>query len=576
MPGIQISGLLANSSFDWKSVVDQLMAVQGAPIAKLNQEKETNLEKVAALAGLRTALSDLQESIQSIRAGEIFSSRTVSSDKADTTWKSSSTTGAPIGNYTFAVQQLATSARVQGGADIGVGLSATSDVSGLTLANLPTAMAVTAGTFSVNGQVITVAQTDSLQDVFDAIATATGGQVTGGYDPITDQVSLTSSSGQLLLGASNETSNFLRVMKLGNNGMSSTTSDAPLGALKLGVPLISAGLRSAITGVDAAGAGSFTINGVAIAYNINTDTLGALLSRISQSGAGVTASYDGAADRVVLVNTKTGDMGIGVTEAAGGVLGALGLTGGTETFVRGQDARFTVNGGSVISSASNTLDATTHGIPGLSLTVNTETTQTVAIESDTAGMTGAIQSFIDHFNAVQDLIEAETRVEVGGGAVKAALLADNREVQGWATELRAMAFGAISGLAGKIQRLDDLGIDFDGTTNHLKIKNGEKLVAALADRPADVQEFFLTPNTGLVSKMYTYLTKTMSADSAQQSNLRKANTAIDAQIATLQSRLEAERELLTTAFIKMLDAQSAAQSQTQTLTNMFLKKSSDS
>ena len=136
-----------------------------------------------------------------------------------------------------------------------------------------------------------------------------------------------------------------------------------------------------------------------------------------------------------------------------------------------------------------------------------------------------------------------------------------------------MAFGAIAGLTGTVQRLDNLGIDFDGTTSHLKIKSGEKLVAALADHPDDVHAFFLTPNTGLVSKMYTYLTKTMSADSAQQSNLRKENTAIDAQIATLQSRLDAERELLTTAFMQMLDAQSAAQSQTQTLTNMFFKKS---
>ena len=575
MPGIQISGLLANSSFDWKSIVDQLIEVQGAPITKLNQEKETNLEKVAALAALRTGLSDLQESIQAIRAGDLFAARTVSSDHSDTTWKSSSTTGAPIGNYTIAVQQLATSARVQGGADIGNALNATSDVSALTLANLSTATAVTAGTFSVNGQAVTLALTDSLQDVFGKISTATGGHVTASYDPVSDGVTLTSDNGELILGASNDTSNFLRVMKLGNNGTNTTSSDAALGTLKLGAPLISSGLRSAITAVDAAGEGTFSINGVAITYNVNTDSLGALLTRITQSGAGVTATYDAAADRVVLTNTKTGDMGAGVTEPAGGLFGALGLTGGSETFVHGQNACFTVNGGSVISSASNTLDATVHGITGLSLTVNTATTQTVAIESDTTAMTSAIQTFIDQFNSVQDLIEAETSVEVTGGAVKAALLADNREVQGWATELRAMAFDGIAGLTGTVRRLDDLGIDFDGTTSHLKIKSGEKLVAALADHPDDVHAFFLTPNIGLVSKMYTYLTKTMSADSAQQSNLRKENTAIDAQIATLQSRLDSERQVLTTAFIQMLDAQSAAQSQTQTLTNMFLKKSDE-
>ncbi|MGH7955997.1 MAG: flagellar filament capping protein FliD [Opitutaceae bacterium] len=575
MSGIQISGLLANSSFDWKSVVDQLIAVQGAPITKLDEEKAANLEQVTALATLRTALSDLQESIQAIRAGDLFAGRTVSSDKSDTTWKSSSTTGAPIGNYTFAIQQLATAARLPGVVDIGEGLSGTGDVSTLTLANLATATPLAAGTFSVNGQAVTIALTDSLQDVFGKISTATGGHVVASYDPVSDGITLTSDNGELVLGASNDTSNFLRVMKLGNNGTNTTSSDAALGTLKLGAPLSSSGLRTAITAVDTTGEGTFSVNGVAIAYNVNTDTLGALLTRISQSGAGVTATYDAAGDRVVLANTKTGDMGIGVSESAGGLLGALGLTGGGAALVHGQNARFTVNGGSVISSASNSLDATVHGIAGLNLTVNTETTQTLAVESDTVGMTSAIQAFIDRFNSLQDLIEAETHVEVNGGAVKAALLSDNREVQGWASELRAMAFAAIGGLTGTVKRLDDLGIDFDGTTSHLKIKNGEKLVSALADHPDDVHAFFLTPDTGLVSKMYTYLTRTMSADSTQQSNLRKENTAIDAQIATLQSRLDAERQMLTTAFLRMLDAQSAAQSQTETLTNMFLNQSKD-
>jgi flagellar hook-associated protein 2 len=331
-------------------------------------------------------------------------------------------------------------------------------------------------------------------------------------------------------------------------------------------------LRTPITAVDAAGNGTFSINGVAISYNVNTDTIGSLLTRISQSGAGVTASYDAASDRVVFANTKTGDMGLSVTEAPGGFLDALGVTGAT--LVRGENARFTVNGGAVMTSASNTLDASAHGINGLSLTVNSQTIQTLSVESDTGGMTTAVQAFIDRFNSLQDLIDEGTKVEVTGGVVKAAVLAGNREVQGWASELRAMAFDAIGGLTGTVRRLDDLGIDFDGTTSHLQIKNSGKLVSALADHPDDVQAFFLTPNSGLVSKMYTYLTKTMSADSAQQNNLTKENSSIDAQIATLQSRLEAERELLTTAFIRMLDAQSAAQSQTQTLTNMFLNGSS--
>jgi flagellar hook-associated protein 2 len=75
--------------------------------------------------------------------------------------------------------------------------------------------------------------------------------------------------------------------------------------------------------------------------------------------------------------------------------------------------------------------------------------------------------------------------------------------------------------------------------------------------------------------MYTRLTSVISADSSQQSNLGKGNISIDEQVARLQTRLAAQREQLTTAFMKMLDAQSEAQSQNKTLTNAFSPKSSN-
>jgi flagellar hook-associated protein 2 len=275
---------------------------------------------------------------------------------------------------------------------------------------------------------------------------------------------------------------------------------------------------------------------------------------------------------MTLVNTATGDTGLGVTDVPGGLLDVLGLTSPAGTLTRGQNALFTVNDGAVLSSASNTLAAAVHGITGLSVTVNSRTTQTVNVESDTASMQTAIQAFIDKFNAVQDFIETNTKTTVTGTAVSTSVLSDNREVQGWASKLRSLAFDAVSGVSGTVQRLDHLGIDFNSTSGHLAIKNPDKLASALADRPDDVQAFFLTPGTGLVSKGYTYLTNLISADGAQQESLNKGSADIDTQIAALQARLANERELLTSSFIKMLDAQSVAQSQNTTLTNAFFSK----
>jgi flagellar capping protein FliD len=67
----------------------------------------------------------------------------------------------------------------------------------------------------------------------------------------------------------------------------------------------------------------------------------------------------------------------------------------------------------------------------------------------------------------------------------------------------------------------------------------------------------------------------MSADRTQQSNLGRANTRLDQQIAQIQARLDQEREQLTQSFIRMLDAQSLAQSQNTYITNAFFRDRSN-
>lgn len=574
MAGIQISGLLSNSAFDWKAVVDQLVAIETIPITNLEKQQAKNTEKIEALGTLQTAMQDLKDSLQAMRADDVFSARTVSSNTANTTWKSSSVTGAAVGSYTVAVEKLATAARYQGAANISSGLAATSDVMGVTISTMRTATAVTAGTFTVDGQQITVTLTDSLQDVFDKITTAVPA-VTAGYNATTDAITLTRSSGELILGAANDTSNFLSVMKLVNNGGSAVTSSASLGTLKVASPLVSAGLSTAITAVDGSGNGSFSLNGVAISYNINTDSIGGLINRINGAGAGVTASYDSANDRVVLANKTTGDTGITATEAAGGLLDALGLSSGAGgALVHGTNAEFRINGGALLLSRTNTLESSVHGITGLSVTVNSMTTQTLQVESDAATMNTAIEGFIEKFNAVQDFIETNSKVTVTGTTVEAALLADNREIQSWASQLQRKAFDQVSGVTGTITRLERLGIDFDSASGKLAVKDSGKLATALGDFPEDVEDFFLRTTTGFVPKMYDYLATIISADRKQQSNLSDANTELDDQIETLQTRLAATREQLTTSFIRMLDAQSSAQSQNTYLTNTFFKNSS--
>lgn len=569
--GIQISNLLADAPFDWQSVVTQLIDVQRtATIKPVETEIERNTAKTSALAELGTLLSSLQDSVQSIRSNDVFSARTVSTDTANTTWKSTSSKGAPLGSYTFAVSQLATKSQFRGAADVGASLSATSDVSGLTLANARTATALKAGTFTINGQKVTIDTTQSLKDVFDAIATATSGEVTASYDPATDKVTL-SGSGPIVLGAVNDTSNFLSVFKLANNGTGTVSSSGKLGTVRQTATLATAGLTG-----DPGAAGSFSLNGVSISFDPATDTVGALISRINSSSAGVTAAYDSANDRFTLTNNATGDTGIGIVDSAGGLLASLGLTtGGGGSFNRGLNAVFTLNGGAAITSASNTLDSAVHGITGLSVSVNTATTQTIQVESDTDAMQTAINDFVTAFNAVQEFIDTNTKITISGTSVATSTLTDNREVENWGKELRSLAFASIGGLTGSVKQLGDLGLDFDGISSKLVFKSSEKFLTALSDRPDDVKAFFLTGGTGFVSKFYSKLTTIGTANRSQQANLSKTNDSLTSQLERLESQLASEKEKLTTAFLAMQDAQSWASTQAKALDNAFNNNSSN-
>ncbi len=581
MASIQLSGLI--SGFDWKSFIDEVMELNRAPITRLQAEKTTNNSKVSALDNLGTRLSELQTATRALKTEGLFTGRTAASSTTGSTWSTNTSSGTATGAYNFNVTQLATTSKRSGAGDIGLGISATNDVSGVTLASMSTATAVTAGDFTVNGAKVTIALTDSLQDVFTKISTATGGNVTASYDSTTDKISLNSASA-ITLGAANDTSNFLAVARLSNGTNTGVIeSGTGLGSTSQNTPLASARLRNSITAVDGSGNGSFTVNGVSVSYNVNTDSLSTILGRITNSGAGVSASYDAAADRVVLTNKTTGDTGLSVSEAAGGFLDAVGLSG-SSTLARGKDAQYTVNGGPVLTSTSNTFSAASHGITGLTVTANTESSQTITVDANTTGMRGSIDEFIKKFNAVQSYIDTATKVTSANGKVTAAILSNNREIQAWQSTLRSTAFSAVSGLSGTISRLENLGIDFTSGTSELAIKDPAKLEAALRDKPSEVEAFFKSATTGFAARLETFNTTLLGASGtgtggllgSQKETLNKGNTSIDTQIANIERQLASERSRMEAGFLAMENAQATIKNMQSQLTQAFSSSSSGS
>ncbi len=580
MSGISLSGLI-NGSFNWQSVVTQLIQIDSAPVTTLQNDEATNNTELSSYAQLSSDLVGLQTASQNLQSDGVFNGVTAASTTPNSTWTSSAGSGTALGNYSIDVTTLATPSSLNGASGVGSGLSPTSNVSGVTIATMPTATAVTAGTFSVDGQQVTIAPTDSLQQVFDAISTATGGKVTASYDPTLDAITLKSSDNSpIVLGAGNDTSNFLDAVKLESNGMDSVSSTASLGATEINSPLASAGLKSPVTGTDGSGNGSFTVNGVSVAYNVNTDTVSSILSDINNSSAGVTASYNPASDGIILTNNSTGDTGIGVADTTGTLMASLGLTTGA-TLVQGADSVFSVNGGSPITSKSNTLDPATTGIAGLTVGVNTTGIQTISVGADVTGMNTAIQGFITAYNTLQSDITSMTKITSNvNGTVTTSVLSGDQDVPQWASDLQDMAFNAVPGLTGDIQSLSDIGIDFTGTGSTLSVTNQTALNNALSANPAQVAAFFQSPTTGFSARMNTYIANLLLPNTgglAVITNALNAQNTDDAnKITALQAQLADEQTTLTNEFLAMQTAQSAAQSDQAILAGMFGNGSSSS
>jgi len=575
---LSLSGLA--SGFDWKTFVSNIIAADSSPINALQNTEAKNNSKLSAYTAFTTLMTSLQTSAKALTNSSLFSGTTAKSTNATSSWLSSSSSSTPPGSYTIAVTQLASNTQLAGTSDIGTGIASGTDVSGVTIGSMLTATAVTAGVFTVNGKQVTIATTDSLQDVFNNISTATSGAVTASYDPATDGIKLTSTTPgtPIVLGASNDSSNFLSVAKLNNNGTDTISSDSALGNVSQTAILTSAGLRTPITGTDGSGNGAFTINGVSISYNTGTDSISSIISKINGSTAGVTASYDTNNDRLILTNKTTGNTGLSVSDTSGNLLASLGVTGGTTTY--GNNAKFTVNNGPTLTSTSNTITSASSGIAGLNVTVNSQTAETINVATDTTSMTSAVNDFISKYNQVISYIDTNTKVTAANGTVTTSLLSDDREFQSWGSTLRTKVFAAVNN-SGSIDQLSDLGIDFTAGSDQLSLKDPTKLQAALQSNPSGVAAFFGNTTSGFASQISHYADTILGTGSggsgllkAQTTMLSNTNKSIDLQIARLQQQINAEQARLTSSFQAMESAESTIQGQAAALTKALASTSS--
>jgi flagellar hook-associated protein 2 len=434
---------------------------------------------------------------------------------------------------------------------------------------------ISAGTITVDGKQITIDPTvDTLKDVFDRIDAATTSNIKGSYDATTDTITLKRLGGggaSLVVGSATDTSNFLSVARLSNNGTNELVSASSLGSVTPANTLSSANFQTAVSD-GGSGTGEFKINGVSIAFNASSDSVQNLMDRINASAAGVNMSYDRVNDQFTLTNKVTGNLGVAVEDVTGNFLAAAGLASGS-TFIAGNDALYTINGGSVLNSHSNTLTEETTGIEGLSIALLKTGTSTISLASDTSAIKGAIKNFIEDYNRAQSTIDSLTSSSTdSAGKVTRSTLAGDTDANEIASKLRAISYNQATGLTGTLNSLAKIGIETTGTTDQLKLENEAALDNAIANNLSELKTLFNDPDKGIATKLKAYLEKTIGEDGSlitRQDALTKQSSAIDTQVTDLEKRVQSNRQRLIDSFVQMETAQQTINQQLKFLQQRF-------
>ncbi len=166
-------------------------------------------------------------------------------------------------------------------------------------------------------------------------------------------------------------------------------------------------------------AGDFTINGETFSVDPATDSLNDIINAINSSGAGVTASFDSANDRVVLENSTPGDTGfinLGGASDTSNILDVLGLTGALQetggsgsTVVNGENRLGSTDASALLSAGNFAGGAVTAGsfrINGTFINVDPATDSLAdvieRINQSDAGVTASFVAGEDQIRLVAD------------------------------------------------------------------------------------------------------------------------------------------------------------------------------
>lgn len=514
--GKTVLGGIGGSGLDTESLLKSLTDVRGVSATQSQDQITLNNKQSTALSTFQQLLGSFQTSLDALRnppgvandADDVFQFRTGTVSAAGSDYFSITTSpGAALRNYNISdISQLATAATQTTGtftvASVSASAVSANPISGTSYQFKP-------GTFTLNGQNITLHEGDSLSTVaaaFNAVSSETGISAT----------LLQLQSGQYKLSFSSTDTGVDSSFDLTDSG-NITDASGVLSNIGLtvnqrtGIFAVADVNTSIVAASSTPGmftAGTVTVNGEDIELE-EGDTLTTVAAKFNAADTGITAHILKVADgqyRLSFTAEGSGDdfdlTDSGTTTDPDGVFTNIGLTApnAASGLTLGTDAHFKINGISIVRS-TNAIDDVIDGVTFnlSSTTPDSVTSYTASVQADTVTIQNAIVNFVKAYNAIKVFAAQQTQLNADGTYADTALLANNQSFRTIMSDINTQVVAQIEGLASTgVASLADVGITFvtqpasdtaPEVANILNVNDG-KLSSMLATKLIAVRNFF--------------------------------------------------------------------------------------
>ncbi|HVT14166.1 MAG TPA: flagellar filament capping protein FliD [Fimbriimonadaceae bacterium] len=485
--GINFSGL--SSGIDTSSIIQKLVSLESQPLQTYQSQLSDLQNQQSVFAGLKTQLQSIASAVSALNAPLAFNP--VSATSSDTTVATiTGSTTAAAGIYNLTVSKLAQAQKIASAAQ-------TDTTSALNKT----------GTFVVNGKVIQVSATDSLQKIAQNINSAgagvTASLIDGGSgnayltiaansSGVKNKIQIADVTGGVMgsLGVIGGAATSRETITNGVTSYNFSSSTQTLGQL-----LPNSGITSA----------SFQVDGNTVNVDFSSDTLTSLAAKITAAGSPstvrtVTDSSGNTTYKLDIVSTVGGDT---FTDSQN-VLQALGVLqqAPTSELVKAQDASYSLDG-VPLTSSSNTI---TTAIPGATLTLlnadaTTPKTATLSLTKDTNSIQKNIQAFADAYNSAIDYVNQNSSFDTKSYA--SGPLFGDPTAQQVVSGVSSLLFSNMPGAVGSYTNLASIGFGLD--ENGKITVDSSKLSAAIANSPDSLQSLFETVGSSSASGL-NYIT----------------------------------------------------------------------